>query len=299
MINKIKEAVLDMQSKVEFSDDGHTYQVKSSGEWLQGVSTVSSIVPKGWLSAWGAKEAVKFLGYSDYPEDTKRAEEVLGITRNMFAEDYIKFLKEAKGAAFRKSKEALVDGKAGHKWLEDYVSMRIKLKTSTYTPLLPEGNLKRPIEQFLKWEAENIKEWILCESLVAYPEKGYAGTLDGVALLNNGRYAVIDFKFASHISEDYYLQTAGYQACFEPYGIKIDDRIIIRLPKTLLIEERDKKTHTYSKVGNNIEPEGTAERKIKMPQLKNMSDTELYELDRDNFYNALPLKKWINLMTKK
>ena len=117
--------------------------------------------------------------------------------------------------------------------------------------------------------------------MVAYPDKGYAGTLDGMALLKNGRLALIDFKFASHISEDFYLQTAGYAATFEPYGIKIDDRIIIRLPKTLLKEEWDKENKKYKMVENNIEVE--------------IVKTN-YELDRDTFFHCLPVKKWINFV---
>ena len=197
---------------------------------------MSSIVPKDWLSAWGAKECAKFLGYSDYEGDTERATEVIQHIFEISQEEngikkYIEFLKEAKGASGRKSKTALVDGKKGHAWLEEYVKARIRGKE---LPAMPVGTLKRPIEQFLEWEVKNISTWVLSEARVAYPEKGYAGTMDALAIMKNGKLAVVDFKFASHISEDYYLQTAAYAFTFEPYGIKIDDRIIIRLPITLL-----------------------------------------------------------------
>ena len=77
LIKKIRDAIVDMYSKVIYTEDGHTYQLKETGEWLQGVSSVSSIIPKDWLSAWGAKEAVKSLGYSDYEGDTELAKEVM------------------------------------------------------------------------------------------------------------------------------------------------------------------------------------------------------------------------------
>lgn len=155
-----------------------------------------------------------------------------------------------------------------------------ELKKYEY-PIIPSGMLERPIKQFLEWEKENVKSWIVSEAIVAYPEKGYAGTLDGMAIMKLGRVALIDFKFASHISEDYYLQTAGYQACFEPYGIKIDDRIIIRLPKTIEREEWNDKEFKYEMKPNNIEVE--------------IVENE-YEFDRDAFFHALPLKKWVNAM---
>ncbi len=282
IITKIQEAVLDMMSKVVFDDKKHTYLEVETGNYLQGVSKVSSIVPKDWLSAWGAKEAVKALGYSDYEGDTELAIEVMKkIAECGSPEEYISILKEAKGASGRKSKTALIDGKKGHAWLEDYVKAKIR---GTELPTMPLDALKRPLEQFLAWETDNISFWILSEARVANPAKGYAGTMDALAVLKNNRLAVIDFKFASHISEDYYLQTAGYQACFEPYGIEVDDRIIIRLPKTLEREEWDEKTHTYSKVPNNLEVQ-----LVENP----------YEFDRDTFYSCLPVKKWINFMQAK
>ncbi len=269
-----------MMKKVKFDEENHIYTT-IEGTWLQGVSEVSSIVPKDWLSAWGAKEAVKALGYSDYEGDTELAKETMKkISEMKTPEEFISFLKDAKGSSARKSKEALVDGKVGHEWLEKYVKAKIRNKE---LPPIPKGNLERPIKQFLDWEKENIDYWILSEARVAYPDKGYAGTLDGVAVLKTGELAIIDFKFASHISEDYSLQTAGYAATFEPYGIKFDKRIIIRLPKTLEREEWDKNNKKYNKVENNLE-------------VKEVETN--YELDRDTFFHCLPVKKWINLVTK-
>jgi len=281
-IKKIQEAILDMMDKVKFIDNDkrkHYYEEIKTGIKLQGVSTVSSIIPKDWLSAWGAKEAVKALGYSDYDGDTALAKETMEkIIALKTPEEFIAMLKEAKGASGRKSKTALVDGKAGHEWLEDYIKARIR---DTALPEVPIGTLERPITQFKDWEEENIKQWVLSEARVAYPEKCYAGTMDAMAIMKDESLAVVDFKFASHISEDYYLQTAGYAATFEPYGIKIDKRIIIRLPKTLEREEYDQTTHKYKMVENNIEV-------LIVPTS--------YELDRDTFFHCLPVKSWINLM---
>ena len=280
LITKIREAAIDMLKKVEFEEDGHTYKRVSDGKWLQGVSEVSSIIPKDWLSAWGAKEAVKFLGYSDYPEDTERAEDILKLIKDIDLLHYQSLLKDAKGASFRKSKEALIDGKRGHEWLETYVKAKIREQE---LPIIPEDNLKRPCEQFVEWAEKEIDYWILSEARVAYPDKEYAGTLDALAMMKSGKLAIVDFKFASHISEDYYLQTAGYQHTFDPYEIPIEQRIIVRLPKTLEKDEWDKKERKYKKVPNNIE--------IKIV------DTP-YDFDRDTFLHMLPVKKWINYLTK-
>jgi hypothetical protein len=62
-------------------------------------------------------------------------------------EEYILFLKNAKGASGRKSKTALVDGIAGHLWLETFVKARIR---NTELPAIPTGALERPIKQWLE-----------------------------------------------------------------------------------------------------------------------------------------------------
>lgn len=281
LVQQIRSAILDMMKKVRYNDDDHTYKTTDRGEWLQGVSSVSSIVPKDWLAAWGAKEAVKFLGYTDYEGDTKVAVATLDkISTFTEPEEWIEFLKEAKGASARKSKTALVDGKKGHAWLEEFVKAKIR---GQELPKMPEGDLERPIKQFLKWEKEHIGYWILSEARVLNLERKYAGTMDALAMMKNNKLAVIDFKFASHISEDYYLQTAGYAACFEPYGIKVDERIIIRLPKTVEKEEWDEKKRKYKMVPNEIEVQTVKTN---------------YEFDKNAFFHALPLKQWINQFKK-
>lgn len=296
----IQNVVLDMYSKVKYIKEGNSHRYEDlNGNWLQGVSTVSSIVPKDWLSAWGAKECAKFLGYSDFEGDNEKAIEMLdkikGLRKiaeekvatlkdnkekisveELEAKEFQALLKEAKGASARKSKDALIDGKAGHDWLENFVKAKIR---GEKLPEMPKGMLERPIKQFLEWEKENVDYWILSEAIVSHPEKRYAGTLDGMAMMKDDRLAIIDFKFASHISEDYYLQTAGYQATFEPYGIDIDDRIIIRLPKTIEIQEWDKKEMKYKMIPNNIE--------VKVVETD-------YTKDRDVFFHCLPMKQWIN-----
>jgi hypothetical protein len=115
---------------------------------------------------------------------------------------------------------------------------------------------------------------------VANIEKGYAGTADAGAIMVDDSLALIDYKFSSHFSPDYKLQERGYEATFEKYGIRFDKGIIIRLPKTLEREEWDKDTMKYKMVPNDLEI---------MELSKNT-----YEWDRDAFYHALPLKKWIN-----
>lgn len=280
MKTKVLLAIADMKLKIS-RDTKHIYRNNETGEMLQGVSTVSSIIPKDWLAAWGAKEAVKALGYSDYKDREVAFQMWTKIKGCENVDSYVNILKEAKGASSRKSKQAMVDGTRGHKWLEDYIESRI---TNSALLQLPVNTpLERPLTQFLEWEKKEVDYWIASEALVINPEKRYAGQLDAIYMSKTGELTLCDFKFASHISEEYYLQTAGYQACFEPYGINFDKRVIIRLPKTLEMEEWNEKTYTYSKVPNNIETKTVP---------------TLYKGDRDAFFAALIVKGWINYVTK-
>lgn len=281
MKEQILNAILDMSKKIE-RDSKHIYRNPITGDMYQGVSTVSSIVPKDWLSSWGAKEAVKVLGYSDYAEtgDIKVAQEIQDLIKSESVEQYIKRLKEAKGACARKSKKALVDGTVGHLWLKSLVEARISGQNQ---PPTPTGPLERPIKQFLEWEAKEVDYWIASEVYVVNPDKRYAGQLDAIYMSKSGKLCLCDFKFASNISEDYYLQTGGYAACFEPYGIFFDERVIIRLPKTLEQDVWNDKEYKYEKKPNNIE-------------VKNVPTP--YVGDREAFFAALIVKAWINWATK-
>jgi hypothetical protein len=276
---KIEDAIIDMSKKVE-RDSKHVYRNPETGEMYQGVSTVSSIVPKDWLSAWGAKETVKALGYSDYEKDTKLAEEMLEKIKKLSLVEYITLLKEVKGASSRKSKKALIDGTFGHQLIENIVRARIARNTIDIDYL--DTALKRPIDQFLDWESKNIDYWIASESLVVNPKQRYAGQLDAIAMMKDGKLALIDFKFSSGISEDYILQCRGYQACFESYGIKFDTALIVRLPKTLEQDVWNEREFKYEKVPNNVE----------IYEVKTA-----YEFDRDIFYHCLFVKQWINFIT--
>jgi hypothetical protein len=277
VLTTIHAAIRDMESKIS-RDSKHIYRLNETGEALQGVSTVSSIVPKEWLAAWGAKEAVKALGFDDYNDFTIAHEMWKKIIACTTVEEYVAILKGAKGASARKSKQAMVDGKKGHTWLENFVLASIN--PTMPMPELPVGTpLERPLKQFLDWQAGEVNYWIASEALVCNVEHRYAGQLDAIYMSKTGQLCLADFKFASHISEDYYLQTSGYAACFEPYNISFDNRVIIRLPKTLESDFWNPKEFKYQKVPNTIEVAFVP---------------TTYEGDKQAFFSALPLKAWIN-----
>jgi len=275
-IKKIQEAILDMMSKVSV-DKKHNYTRKSDGKWLAGVSSVAGIFPKDFLAPWAAKEAVKSLGY----EDEELAKETIEKIKSLSVKKFQELLHKAKTAYKDKSDTAKLDGTKGHEYLHYYILAKMR---KTELPKLIDKNLERPINQFIEWADKNIKQWILSEARVCSIKEEIAGQLDGLAITTADKLAIIDFKFANQVSDDYHLQTAGYSIPFEKYGIKIEDRIIIRLPKTLTKKVYNRKTRQYDEVENKIE---IARSPFSM------------EFDCETFRNARIFYRYINACKKR
>jgi hypothetical protein len=281
IVRRIQAAAENMAGLVTM-DKRHRYTVVATGKMIPGVTSVSGLVPKEWMAAWGAKEAVKFLGWSDFEDDVDRAYDMIERIGRIWhgegpIDHYLDILKEAKGAFARKRDKALVDGKAGHAWIEEWINAQMK---GSPPPDVPQGLLQRPIEQFLAWTKDNIKQWVLSEARVCNLTSGreYAGTLDAVAITVFDDHSLMDFKFADHLQPENALQLAGYKACFEPYDIMLGKRLVIRLPKTAEKQEWDATSHKYVMVPNDIE-------------VKEI-ETD-YEDDREAFYHALPFSAWV------
>lgn len=114
------------------------------------------------------------------------------------------------------------------------------------------GELKPEVENgfiaFLEWEKENIDEWIESEMIVHDSDNCYAGTLDAIAKLRNGKIYVIDFKSSKGFYSGYDMQVSGYRHAWEKMTSQLADGMgILRLDKiTGLPEFKD-----YSKVYDN------------------------------------------------
>lgn len=281
MKDKIRAACLSMLALMERveGEGTHGYVRKSDGKLLAGVTGVIKVLPKDFLAAWGGKECAKYLGFTD-DENLEPAEKRLAEIKGLDAEAYKKLLGEAKGAAFRKSKEAKETGTDGHAWLESYVKAKMRGEP---LPVIPDDGLKRALTQFVEWETRNVKEWLISEALIYQPEHEYAGTLDAAAVLKDGRLALIDFKFSNQISEEYYLQTAAYAYPFNAYGITFDARIIVRLPKTEVKMVYNRKTRVYDTVPNDLEV-------FEVPTS--------YDFDLQTFLAARQVYKWTNQFKK-
>jgi hypothetical protein len=76
-----------------------------------------------------------------------------------------------------------------------------------------------------------VERVVMAEQAVWSERYGYAGTLDALVLLTDGRLAVVDIKTSKRLSWPYRLQTSAYvQALKETFGIVADVRLIVHLP---------------------------------------------------------------------
>ncbi len=189
--------------------DGRKHQYKLDGIICAGVSSIAEYRPKDFLKFWAAKMVVEFL--KDKQNEIKK----LG------KKEYSNLLYEAKTQHTKRSKDALNIGTRVHHWIEEYIK-------GNNLPI--EDDIKNPVEEFLKFEKKHKIEWLAVEKIVCSPSHLVAGRLDAVAIVD-GKVSLVDLKTSSMIDEGFYLQTAGYFMCLEEMGIKIDQRIILRLPK--------------------------------------------------------------------
>lgn len=99
---------------------------------------------------------------------------------------------------------------------------------------------------YIDWYDTNVSAVLGAERLCISRRFRYAGTADGVVMLNGDKHAtVIDLKTSKTdlARREWELQLAAYALALEEEGISCRRRIILRLPKatpgTLLIHELD------------------------------------------------------------
>jgi hypothetical protein len=283
MIQKIKESKQKLATQIRYEEDGHNYYRVSDNKLLAGVSSVSSLAKSkdsdGWLAQWKVNEAIEYIKENsinkgkiyEKDEDLFSVYEVNEITLN-----------DSKYSHKEKGKEATDIGTEIHAILQDYVEQQIERKEAN----IGETEItKLFFEDFITWEAENEVTWLASELLVGDLENDVAGRLDGLAMVN-GKLTLIDFKAANNIPSYYFIQLAGYALCLKAMGIEVEDRIIIRLPKT-----------PKRKVWVEGEPKGkyiTIDNKIEFIQPKTN-----WNFDQECFIHAREMYKWLNQKTLK
>lgn len=201
---------------IEFAENGHTYKM---GERLvPGATQVIGVLNKPFLVPWSAKMV--------WAELTGKFQDVVKGTED----EYEKRILLAKGAASRRSKGARDSGTLAHDWIENYIGAKVEGKP--HEEKLDDPEAQNAVNQFLEWEKAHKVEYLASELVLGSEAHLFGGKIDCVAIVDD-EVNVLDWKTSSMISNEMFLQLAGYSILLEengatPMPIK---RRVVRLPK--------------------------------------------------------------------
>lgn len=211
---------------------------------LRGVTTILRIIDKSnALVPWASKKcAEKILRTIPLAPDSL-------MLAPISLADFTKLVLEAKNA----HKEILEDagdvGHAAHLCLEKSIQHAIDHTNGVVLELreVPtEEKAKACAEAGFAWMQAHHVRWLNTEKKIYSREHGYAGTLDGKALVDScddpaccseqfkGSLSIVDWKSSNDLHVEYVLQAAGAycHAEVEEYGEDIQNCFVLRLGKS-------------------------------------------------------------------
>jgi hypothetical protein len=209
------------------------------------VSSVCHIIDRSvQLLPWGAKkQAEKLLRIVP----TKMTAAGLVIPEMRF-EDFTKLVMESKTAHKDELEEAGDIGAMAHDWLDKYIKSVIVRDTAAQrgylTTMCIDDRGTSCCIGALDWMKQHNVRFQSTETKVYSLEFDYAGTFDGIALVDScqdphccphpflNRLSIVDWKSANHLHIEFCFQTAAYErAVKEEQGLDITDRWVLRLGK--------------------------------------------------------------------
>lgn len=172
----------------------------------------------------------------------------------MFIGDLDALFKEAKSAKDDELDSAGEVGHEAHDWIENYIKAVLRSNETRRDELLAkfprDPRATNCCVAAIEWMAQHNVRWISTERKVYSKQHKYAGTMDGLALIDScsdelcckkafkDRLSIVDWKTSNYLYIEYLMQTAAYWQAYEeerPYLIDdlgpVTDRWIIRLGK--------------------------------------------------------------------
>lgn len=245
---------------VQFDEVAHSYQVahKINGSLTDyrpthGITAPLAIVPKPFLTPWGAKMGVEalldymrsnpmsedyleqfFMDKHDYDEETLDIEGKKIMTYYRFAKKYPWFAK-VKGAYKMKAKEGQEIGTWLHQAIENYY--RSKRKDIPKIELDEEQRLWDSFmmfDNFFKPQAgDDGLEFLVYSLMFGYSGQGdFKGIMNGKSCIGDWKTTNRSIQNQDGISTEYFFQLGGLaQAEFERTGKWVDDLFIANFDK--------------------------------------------------------------------
>jgi len=227
--------------------DHKYYRVMELGNLAEqhGVTTVLRVIDKSAaLIPWACKMMAEKLLRTIPLELDPHSVMLAPISLEAFAE----LVMEAKKAHKEVLTEASDIGHAAHKCLEESIQYAIDHTDGVVHELInlpEEEKAKACAEAALNWMQAHRVRWIKTEQKIYSRKYGYAGTMDGKALVDScddpscctehfkDSLSIVDWKSSNDLHVEYILQAAGaYEhAEREEYGENIQNCFVLRLGK--------------------------------------------------------------------
>lgn len=114
--------------------------------------------------------------------------------------------------------EAADIGKEMHDWLERYAKFKLKDKSQSEFPEMPNGKeATNGVNAFLEWESQHTVKYHHAERVVYSIKNDYMGTLDLDATVDKLR-CLVDYKSSNGLYNNVRMQTAAYAEADEEEG---------------------------------------------------------------------------------
>ncbi len=181
----------------------YTMLLIAARDWLLSGENIAAVRTK--LSSLNAafKEPLDDNSLSALTADAEKAAQA---TMNRF-NGQLSAVSRAARAAHNREKNRTSDlGTRVHSWVE--------LDMKGVVQEIPD-DIAAPISAYKKWrKTEGIASIIALEKMIYHPT-GFAGTVDAVLRLTDGRVAVVDFKTSASIYDSHILQIGAYARAWE------------------------------------------------------------------------------------
>jgi hypothetical protein len=237
--------------KLRFNVDEHRYYlIEELGNLtpLDGVTTAVGIIDKSMmLTPWAAKMmALKLLRIIPVEVDDKGETRIKPLT----LAEFTVYVMEAKGAHKEKLDEASDTGHAAHKCIEDSIRFALandpEKKVRDLINLPQDERAVNCANGAKSWMDKHNVRWVETESKVYSKEYRYAGTMDGLCVVDScgdpaccpqefkDRLSLADWKSSNSLKLEYLFQVSGYKhAKMEEFPeLNIVDIWILRLGKS-------------------------------------------------------------------
>ena len=243
------------QVTLRYDPKDHVYLLATPDglEVQDGVTHICHILDKSnVLIPWACRMMAQKL-IASVPVQVSDAVEVIGTWDGSGIEpitlkDFEKLVTASKSAHRDKLEDAGNIGHIAHAWIENYIKAMLAKDESLITQILANLPLEPRAQNAciagLDWMKRHNVRWINTERKIYSRRYKYAGTMDGLALVDScnnpacckeqfkDRRTLIDWKTSNYLYVEFILQTAAYmQAYEEEMSEMIEDIWIIRLGK--------------------------------------------------------------------